>query len=363
MNIFDIVLVPMGYLLRFAYSISGNYLVSILLFSLVMEIILSPIQIKQQKNQIAQAKLQPKVRAITKKYDGRKDQASMQKKQQEIMELYQAENFSPYGGCLPMLIQLPLIFALYHVITNPLKYICNVGSDTISALTEKFSDVLQGSKNIQIGIINQLKAGGGIDAFVDEFPGLEGVTLPNFTNIGIDLSESPDFGNFSILWLIPVLVFVASFASAKIMRLFTYQPPESSDVQNSTSMKIMNMTMPLLSAYICFMVPAAIGCYWIFRNIISVVEKFIISKIWPIPQPTEEELRQAEKEYGAKNKKKKGGTTENKPAVRSLHRIDFDDEPLPPPVPDDEEDEPPEISAEETPIERAPLKEDPENKK
>ena len=348
----------MGYLLKGAYFITGNYLVAILLFSLIMEIILSPLQIKQQKNSIMQAKLQPKVRAITKKYDGRTDQASMQKKQQDIMELYQKENFSPYGGCLPMLIQLPLILALYNVITNPLKYICNVSADTISALQQKLEVVSQ------IDVIKKVNAGGGISAFVSEFPGLEGVEFPNFINLGLDLSESPSFDNFGILWIIPLLVFVASFVSAKIMRLFTYQPPESADVQNSTSMKVMNMTMPLLSAYICFMVPAAIGCYWVFRNIISVVEKFIISKIWPIPQPTEEEIRQAEKEYGAKNKKKKtesSASREGRPAVRSLHRIDFDDEPLPPAIPDPEEKEP-EVSAEETPIERAPMKDDEDKK-
>ena len=80
-SILDILYVPMGYLIRFAYAITHNYLAAIIIFALVIEIILSPIQIKQQKNQIAQSKLQPKVRAITKKYEGRKDNASMQKKQ------------------------------------------------------------------------------------------------------------------------------------------------------------------------------------------------------------------------------------------------------------------------------------------
>lgn len=342
----------MGYLLKGAYYISDNYLISILLFALVMEIILSPLQIKQQKNQISQAKLQPKVRAITKKYDGRNDQASMQKKQQEIMALYQEEGFSPYGGCLPMLIQLPLILAVYNVVIGPLKYVCNLGSDTISALGEHFGN----AKMTQIEIIKHINAGGGIEAFTADFPALEGVTLPNFTNFGLDLSVNPSLNDFSILWLVPLFVFVASFASTIIMRRFTYQPPENADVQNSTSMKVMNVAMPLMSAYIAFVVPAAVGCYWIFRSIISVVEKFIISKIWPIPHPTEEEIRQAEREYGSKNKKKKKEADPSRPPIRSLHRIDFDDEPLPPPViePEEEDDSP----AEETPIERAPIKDD-----
>lgn len=348
----------MGYLLKGAYYISDNYLVSILLFALVMEIILSPLQIKQQKNQISQAKLQPKVRAITKKYDGRNDQASMQKKQQEIMSLYQEEGFSPYGGCLPMLIQLPLILAVYNVIIKPLKYICGVGSDTIEALGEHFGNKAMS----QIDIIRNINNGGGIDAFVGDFPGLEGVTLPKFTNLGLDLSVNPNLNDFGILWLIPLFVFLASFGSTVIMRRFTYQPPESADVQNSTSMKVMNIGMPLMSAYIAFRVPAAVGCYWVFRSVISVIEKFILSKIWPIPRPTEEELRQAEREYGAKNKKKKHEADPNRPPVRSLHRIDFDDEPLPPPVIEPEEDEDA-AAPEETPIERAPMKDDKKDKK
>ncbi|MDD6879794.1 MAG: YidC/Oxa1 family membrane protein insertase, partial [bacterium] len=102
-SIFDILYIPMGYILRFAYSFTHNYLFAIFLFTLVMEILLSPIAIKQQKNQIKQARLAPKVAAIRKKYAGRNDQATQQRMQQETMEMYQSENFNPMGGCLPLL--------------------------------------------------------------------------------------------------------------------------------------------------------------------------------------------------------------------------------------------------------------------
>ena len=348
----------MGYIIRFAYSLTNNYLFAILLFALVIEILCLPIQIKMQKNSIAQAKLQPKVRAITKKYDGRKDNASLQKKQQEIMELYKKENFSPYGGCLPMLIQLPIIFALYHVIINPLRYIAGMSADAIKTLTGL---IPEGVTPSQIGIIQHLKDV-GIDGYVNEVPELSEIVLPNFTTLGIDLSVNPSFTEINWYWVIPVLVFLGMLASTKILRKFTYQAPETADAQNSGSMKVMNVAMPLMSAWISFSVPAAVGCYWIFRNVISVVEKIIISKIMPIPKMTEEELRAAEKEYGAKKKAPKSDNT-NKPKVRSLHRIDFDDEPLPPSKP--EKESAPETTAEpeNSLLGKAPLKEDkPERK-
>lgn len=362
MKIFDILFVPMGYLIRFAYSVTNNYLLAIILFALVCEIILSPIQIKQQKTQIAQAKLQPKVRAITKKYDGRTDNVSMQKKQQEISELYQKENFNPLGGCLPLLIQLPVIICLYQVIINPLRYISGLSEEIINTLAERLTSagVTLGStfQQTQIDIINYFHANGtaGYEDLLGD------ATLPVFKMGPVDLSLTPQIGDFNWLWLVPLFVFISSYLSAILMRRFTYQSPESEEMQNSTSMKIMNITMPLMSTWISFSVPAAVGCYWVFRSFISVIERFVISKIWPIPQPSEEELKAAEREYSAKKKEKSSGREPSKTPVRSLHRIDFDDEPLPPPTPDPEPEEP-EISAEETPISKAPLKDDGKKKK
>lgn len=124
----------MGYILRFAYSLTNNYLTSIFLFTLVIELLLIPIAIKQQKNQIKQASLAPKAAAIRKKYAGRTDQATQQKMQQETMDMYKAENFNPAGGCGPLLIQFPIIICLYNVVTRPLRYICNVPNTQIEAL-------------------------------------------------------------------------------------------------------------------------------------------------------------------------------------------------------------------------------------
>jgi len=379
MKIFDILLVPMGYLMRFAAYITGNnYLFAIVLFALIMEILMLPIQIKQQKNSIRQAELQPKIRAITKKYDGRKDAASMQEKQMKIQELYQKENFSPFGGCLPLLIQLPIIFALYSVIINPLRYICGIASDKITAIrgvinqidvdAGKFKTVEEAAKKVisEIDLIGRLKDPAVLEQCKSKVEGLELSVdqLPNFKLFDmLDLSATPTLDvTKQNAWLlaIPVLVFLGMFFSQKLMRRFTYQPPESADMQNGASMKIMNVAMPLMSAWIAFKVPAAVGCYWFIRNIISVVEKWIISKAMPIPVLSEEEFKAAEREYGVKAKHVKKERDPNAPRPRSLHTIDFDDEPLPPPVPDKEpeEEETEKTAKNDSPVSPAPLKDD-----
>ena len=119
----DAILTWIGQALRWVESWSGSYMVALLIFSLVVEIIFLPFDIKQQKNQIKQAKLRPKEMAIRNKYKGRDDQATRQKMQMEIQEFYQKENYNPMSGCLPLLIQLPIIMALYGIVINPLKYV------------------------------------------------------------------------------------------------------------------------------------------------------------------------------------------------------------------------------------------------
>jgi len=313
----------MGFLMRLAYSITNSYLLSILLFTLVMEIILIPLQLKQQKNQIKQAKLAPKANAIRKKYAGRNDQATQQKMNNEIMEMYQQENFNPASGCGTLLIQFPIIICLYNVVVNPLRYICNVPKAEITALKEflvQAGNVLDG-RNEQISIINTIRD--NVSDYFTVAPSLENAVLPTFTAGPFDLSLTPSltFQPFDWLMLIPIITFIVMVASQKIMQKFTYQSPEAQAQQNSTSMKIMTWTLPLMSVYIEFQMAAAIGVYWVFRSVISTIERIIIAKVMPVPQYTEEELKEIERQIGLSNKQKKKENKEKK-HVRSLHYID-----------------------------------------
>ena len=329
-SIFDILYIPMGYLLRFAYAVTHNYLLAIFLFTFVFEILLIPLAIKQQKNQIKQASLAPRTHAIRKKYAGRTDQATQQKMQNEIMDMYQEEHFNPASGCGTLLIQFPIIICLYNVVTKPLRYISNLSTAQIASLKEYMTGPMGlelDIRNEQIGMVSVLRD--NLSEFEAKFADFinDSLVLPDFKAGPFDLSKIPEisFKPFNWLMLIPVLTFVVMIVTQKIMKKFTYQDPTVAEQQNSMSMKIMEWTMPLFSVYIEFQMAAAIGMYWIFRNILQTVEKIVISKIFPLPTYTEADYKEAERVAGLSNKQKKREEKErdpNRKPVRSLHHID-----------------------------------------
>ncbi len=318
-----------AYPFRWINTISPNYVITLILFAVFMKIVLFPFGIKQQKNSIKQASLRPYETIIRKKYAGRNDKVSQQKMNQEIMELYQRENFNPAGGCLPMLIQLPILLALYQVITKPLTFLLQMPKELIQQITKLCADAKLTATYEIFQINDLLKVHNGEittlakDATVSiteikDFlasPAFEGSTKSlvehfeelrdSFTVFGINLMEKPDMGDFSILWIIPILVFVFSFLSMKLTRKFTYQPAPQGDNATAASFKLMDITMPLMSAWISFITPAGIGIYWIIQNVLGVVQQFILYKMYPIPEMTENDLKLAEKELRGKIKQQK----------------------------------------------------------
>ena len=118
-----------GYVLQFCYNLTSNYGLALLLFAFFFKLLLFPFGYKQQKNQYRMALLRPKLMAIEKKYAGRNDQPTLRKKQMEMQELYQKEGVNPMGGCLPMLLQFPIIIALYNVIRSPITYLMGLGKE------------------------------------------------------------------------------------------------------------------------------------------------------------------------------------------------------------------------------------------
>ncbi len=355
MPLFDIINVPMGYILKWCSYISGNYVVTLLFFALVMQILLFPLGIKQQKNMVKQAKMRPKEMAIRKKYAGRTDRPTQQKMQQEIMELYQAENFNPASGCLPLLIQLPIIFSLFNVVTQPLRYICGISKDASALINAQLlGDMgIQGSSAYpQISLISAIqrdgldailaKLGGDKQVLADALRGLDVGSLPNFSlaNGFFDLSQTPTLTSWLVL--IPIITVVAMLVSQWLNKKFMYRPQEQTEGDAAKSMKIMEWTMPLMCFFFAFQVPGAIGVYWIYRNILSVVQQFVLSKMYPYPKFTEEDYKEAERAMNSNKSRKKStaNADPNRPRPRSLHHID-DEDYIQPPV--EEKAEPTEL--------------------
>ena len=324
----------------------GSYFFGICLFAVVIEILMLPFAIKQQKNSIRQAKLRPKEMAIRNKYKGRTDQATMQKMQQEIQEFYQRENYSPFSGCLPMLIQLPIVMVLYAIIINPLHYVLGQSAQIAAAFTTYCTTAkaagglgMEMSGNgSSIVLLSQIKDAGisaleGLKDFLFFSNGadLYGVfekiwdEIPDFTIGSINMGANPSFENFNILLLVPVLTFATYFLTSKLNRKLMYQPAtnEGADArQTACSNNMMDITMPAMSTVFTFMVPALIGVYWIFRSLVSLLKQFIISRIMPLPTFTEEDYKAAAREMAGKKTVQK---SERAGKVRSLHYIDDED--------------------------------------
>ncbi len=323
----DIIYIPVGWLIKLCYTIVPNYLFALLIFAVLTKILLLPFGYKQHKNSLKQASFRPKEMAIAKKYQNRNDRTSQQRKQEEIQRLYQAENFNQFAGCLPLLIQLPLIFCIYGVVTSPLRYICGFSSEVVTKIME-----ISGATR-QIDALNLMRENFSAYTGIEGFPtNINVADLPTFTVLGVDLAATPRLG-IDLLLLIPVFSFITTFFTSKITKKFTYQPPQV-EMQNASgnenmSLKVMEFVMPAMTTYIAFTVPAVIGIYWIYQNLLGILQQYAFFKLKPFPTFTEEEYKEAERLIAGKQKKQKYREKKNldpdRPRVRSLHHIDDDE--------------------------------------
>ncbi len=355
-GILDIILGAIGTVLSWItkYLGFGSYIVGICIFAVLTEILMLPFSIRQQKNSIRQAELRPKEMAIRAKYAGRNDQATMQKMNQEIQEFYQQENFNQFSGCMPLLIQMPVIMALYSIVMNPLHYVLGQSSNVETALKSFYSAAKAaggmggtlGSNQNTITLLSEIKEQGadflkGIESFkffsngselYDVLEAMEG-NIPNFTIGGLNFGLTPslDFSNWSwILLIVPILTFVSYFFTSKLNRKLMLQPAampgnEAADRQTACSNNIMDISMPLMSTFFTFMVPALIGVYWVFRSLVGLLKQFILVKLMPLPTFTEEDYKRAAKEMANAGKSRPAKKEESVGNVRSLHYIDDED--------------------------------------
>ena len=328
MNLWGIIATPFGYLLKGCYYLTQNYVVSLLLFALIIQAFMCLLfGIKQQKNMIKQAKMRPYEMLIRKKYAGRNDQVTMRKQQQEIMDLYQKEGYSPFGGCLPMIIQLIILFPLYEVVRRPLEYIASYTGDVCWTLEKAFGVAGGAAPQVRTAsIIRGLGANGGMVGEVNWQQAIQNIVgtaegqitqaqanaaidtvkyslgdgmrvLPDVSLFGADLSIEPINAMGTALWwliAIPILNLAFTYLSQFVSKKLTYQM--NAQQGQGGSMKIMMLFLPLMSMFFTFTFAAGIGLYWIFRTLLAMLQQFILAKAMPYPRYTEEDIKQIEKE-------------------------------------------------------------------
>lgn len=342
----SILLVWIGKALKWLTGILGQqYIIAIMVFAVFVEILMLPWSYKQQKNSVGMAKLRPKIAKIEKKYAGRTDQATLRKKQEEIMALQQQEGYSALSGCGPLIAQLIIVgFILYPIIQNPLRYMLDTSADFSNALVTYATSMRAlgglglelGSKGNVIELLTMLNITDmeGLKTFPLIANGeaclelFRGLSIPNFSLGALNLGKIPSLKVWdinSILLLVPVLNVVVQFLSMKLTRKWSGTPtPAGAGDQAAASMKMMDYMMPLMTLFIMFQVPALIGIYWLFRSGLSLLKQFIMKTILPIPKYSEEDLREIEKAEKERQKTEKA-IIKTQPKYKSLHYIDADD--------------------------------------
>lgn len=298
-DIFGILIVrPFGMILAAIYKAVGSYGLAVILFAVLAKIILMPLAYKNKKSMKKMQALSAKQQELQKKYGKNRERLN-----EEIQRLYEKEGVSPMSGCLTTFIQLPIMMALYYAVQKPLTYMIGLYEADIAGLANLVGVEMtsQNAYTVQLTIAEALNkfvdAAGNFGAEVQNALVTDGIMqymFPiNFEFLGINLSQTPSFKDFSILWLIPILSGLTAFISSMAM-----QKIQGTSQQMQGSMKTMLYLMPLMSVYFGFILPASIGIYWIANNLLSIVQELVLH------QMTKNQTVDLVSDTGKKKKKK-----------------------------------------------------------
>jgi YidC/Oxa1 family membrane protein insertase len=273
MNVLQILLYnTFGALLTFFYRLTSNYGFALILFTLVTRALLFPLAIKQQRSTAEMARMRPKLEEMQKKYA--KDKAKLN---EANMKLYQEEGYNPLGGCLPMIVQLPIIMGLYAVISSPLSFIYNLSSTQINDIIGKLKPFISNYDPKNAQTFSQSVLATLMYKHQDQLINLpKNITLMKFDIAGIDLTQAPGM-RFTIYLLIPILCYITQFLSSWLsIRMTSAANPQQAKGMNTS----MIVFMPLITTWFSLTVPASLGFYWVVSNIFMIIQVLILNKFY-----------------------------------------------------------------------------------
>lgn len=300
-----LICIPFAWLLRVFYTMTGSYGAAIVLFTLAVKLVMLPFQIKSKKSMLRMNRLSGKMQEIQKKYAN-----NQMKQQEEIQKLYAEEGVNPMSGCLWSFLPLPILIALYSIIRQPITRFMMLGEDVLIKAVEMAEKVGANMANIvmmkdgvmqvgsdgvpvmqsygQINLVRELS-----DKAPEFVQSIEGWIDMNYSFLGLDLAANPfDYVKaFQPSWacigliLIPILAGGTQF----IMSWYTMKNQPSNG--QAGSMKTMMYMMPLMSVYIAFIMPAALGIYWIAQTVFSMIQEVFMTKFFNKKLEEEENAR------------------------------------------------------------------------
>lgn len=297
--------VPFAWLVRLFYDLTNSYGVALILFTLVIKLIMLPFQMKSKKSMMRMSRVSGQMQELQKRYA--KNQAKLQ---EEMQKLYEEEGVNPMSGCLWSFLPLPILMALYSIIRQPITHFMMLSKDVLQTVVQSVADAgvdltnivmmdkATGAPALKDGLY-QMAAYGQINLVkaVQEM-GLstpEGWFDMNYNFLGLDLTATPweYVKSFTFTWavigviLIPILAGLSQFVFSKL----TMKTQPQADAAGGASMKSMMYMMPLMSVYIAFIMPAALGVYWIAQSVFSLIQEAILNKTFSAKLSEEEEAR------------------------------------------------------------------------
>lgn len=327
---FNAIAKPFGWLLMKFYEWTGNYGIAVILFAVVVKLVLLPFQMKSKRSMMQTSRLQPKMKEIEKKHG-----ANKQKYNEEIQKLYREEKINPMSGCIWSLIPFPILIALYQAIRQPITCMMGVAAEllneggSIAALLDKtgFSSTINASY-AEIAKIQWISK----PEFFDQFAALsDRLRQIDYSFLSMDLGANPswrflwttDWSDISVwgpgllMFLVPILAALAGFLSSKIS---TKMNGTTGDAQTQSSMSAMLFIMPLFSLYIGFIMPTALGLYWLISTVLSTIQEVILTKYYKKKMAIEDAAKNellAEREAELEEKRRE---TERKKAENATER-------------------------------------------
>ena len=326
MGIFSFLATPLGYVLRWIYQLLPNYFAALFVFTLLVRLVIFPLNIKSQKSAADRARLAPRLERIQKKYAN--DRQKLAEKQQA---LYEKEGVSMTGGCLPMIVQMLVLFSVIAVIYKPLTYIKGVSAEDLStcrtAVIETMKEdgtwdddkknqqnfneksyylemnLMEKTDKYEQQIRDALIKSGKSEADTDATMGLLKETKDQFSVFNVSLLQQPSYSGIkpNWLWIIAFLSgLTALFTSLLSMHYNKASQPQQPQQPGGCSPNAMMYMMPLMSLFISFSVPAGVAVYWIFSNLLALVQTVVLNAMY---NPAKIRA-QAEAEYAERRRKK-----------------------------------------------------------
>ena len=283
----DLIAKPFGILMLWLYELTNNYGVAIILFALAVKLVLLYFSAKSKKSMMRQTRFNPYLKELEAKYEGNK-----QKYQEEVAKLYKEEGINPMSGCLWSLLPFPILLALYRAIRYPITIMMGVPAEAYQMISNRLSAMgfatPAGARNAAYAQIYESQF---ITAHFDKFAHLsEKLRTIDYSFLGLDLGVQPSFRFWQFspengsmwgqigLFLIPVLAGVLSWAQTKIS--VAMSGDMNSDPQAASTNRTMTFMMPLMSLWIGFAMPGALGLYWIATSVLQIIQDYILTKIF-----------------------------------------------------------------------------------